>query len=90
MDNFRKAAGLILILIMAVMAAVERPGEGEAKKAEAVAALNQIDEVATKAAGLPVYLQQLVSAVLAVAAPMLIDLLVKNGKSSGFFGTSAS
>ena len=48
MDNFRKAAGLILILIMAVMAAVERPGEGAEKKAEAVAALNQIDDVKTE------------------------------------------
>jgi hypothetical protein len=90
MDNLRKAAGLILVLIMAVMAAVERPGEGAEKKAEAVAALNQIDDVATKAIGLPSWAQTIVSGVLAVAAPMLIDLLVKNGKSSGFFGTSAS
>jgi len=90
MGTLRRAAGLILVILLTVMAAVERPGEGKEKKSEAVAALNQIDDVATKAIGLPDWACQVVSDVLQVFAPTLIDLLVKTGNKSGFFGSSAS
>jgi hypothetical protein len=88
LSNLRRAAGLIILLILTTMAAVERPKDGEAKKAEAIEALNQLDDVATKAMGLPDYVCQLVSDVLKVFAPTLIDLLVKTEKKSGLLGNS--
>jgi len=89
MGTIKKAAALVILIIMATMMAVERPGEGEQKKKEAIEALDKIDDVVTQGLDFPVWAQSLISTGMTVAAPMLIDLLVKVEGKSGFFAPSA-